>query len=416
MKEEPKETEIGWILENWRIETLENVTLLKEGLKRGPFGGALKKDIFVNSGYKVYEQKNAIYKNMELGSYYIDENKYQELKGFEVLSGDLIVSCSGTIGRIAQIPAFAEKGVINQALLRIRLNPKKIHTSFFFHLFESEVLQNKIIDSTQGGAMKNLVGMSEFRKTKFCCPPLPEQQKIAEIFSTVDEKIDLIGEQISQTGDLKRGLMQRLLTKGIGHSRFKDSPLGEIPESWEVVNVEDVASICTGGKDTQNKVNDGEYPFYVRSNTIERINSFSFDGEAVLTSGDGVGVGKIYHYVNGKFDYHQRVYNIHNFNSGLLGHFFYFYFSQHFYKRVKKFSAKNSVDSVRMDMISKMEIPLPPLSEQLKIAATLSTVDEKLKVLQNKKQQYQELKKGLMQQLLTGKIRVTNLLTNAIPA
>ena len=182
---------------------------------------------------------------------------------------------------------------------------------------------------------------------------------------------------------------------------IKKTVLSEIPEDWEVVNIEDVASICTGGKDTQNKVEDGEFPFYVRSNTIERINSSSFDGEAVLTSGDGVGVGKIYHYVNGKFDYHQRVYNIHNFNSGLIGRFFYYYFSQHFYKRVKRYSAKNSVDSVRMEMISRMEIPLPPLPEQQKIAEILSTVDEKIEVIGEQIIQTQELKRGLMQRLLT---------------
>src|SRR5690606_22585533 len=115
-----------------------------------------------------------------------------------------------------------------------------------------------------------------------------------------------------------------------------------------------------------------EYPFFVRSQTIENINSYSFDGEAVLTSGDGVGVGKIFHYIKGRFDFHQRVYNIHKFKPNLKGIYFYFYFASNFYERAIKLSAKNSVDSVRMEMISSMLIPIPSLLEQKEIADCLS--------------------------------------------
>ena len=182
---------------------------------------------------------------------------------------------------------------------------------------------------------------------------------------------------------------------------YKQSQLGNIPKDWLISTIEKEANICTGGKDTQDKVDDGLYPFFVRSNTIERINSYSFDGEAVLTSGDGVGVGKIYHYLDCKFDYHQRVYNIHNFSKNLNGKFFYYFFSNHFYQRVMRLSAKNSVDSVRRNMISEMEIPLPPLPEQQKIAEILSTVDTKIEVIDQQISKTQELKKGLMQRLLT---------------
>lgn len=184
---------------------------------------------------------------------------------------------------------------------------------------------------------------------------------------------------------------------------YKQSQLRNIPKEWTVSTIEKEASICTGGKDTQDKIEDGIYPFFVRSNTIERINSYSFDGEAVLTSGDGVGVGKIYHYLNCKFDYHQRVYNIHNFSEKLNGRFFYYFFSNHFYERVMRLSAKNSVDSVRRSMISDMEIPLPPLQEQQKIAEILSTVDAKIEVIDQQITETQALKKGLMQQLLSGR-------------
>lgn len=180
----------------------------------------------------------------------------------------------------------------------------------------------------------------------------------------------------------------------------------QIPEGWKFNKVDEFANIQTGDKDTKDKVDNGTYPFYVRSDNVERINSYSFDGEAVLTSGDGVGVGKIYHYIKGKFDYHQRVYNISNFDNRMLGKFFYYYFSNNFYRRVFRMSAKNSVDSVRMEMISKMNIPVPSLDEQSRIVEVLQTWDEYLEKLVKKIEMKKNIKKGLMQQLLSGERRL----------
>lgn len=174
---------------------------------------------------------------------------------------------------------------------------------------------------------------------------------------------------------------------------------------WEVTTIGTLSKIKTGNKDTQDKIENGEYPFFVRSNTIERINSYSFDGEAILTAGDGVGVGKVFHYLNEKFDYHQRVYNIHNFIDSVIGKYIFFYFSNRFYKRVIKLSAKNSVDSVRMDMISKMPIPLPQKQEQEKIASFLSSVDKKIEKLEEKVALQEKYKKAMMQKLFSQEIR-----------
>jgi type I restriction enzyme, S subunit len=174
----------------------------------------------------------------------------------------------------------------------------------------------------------------------------------------------------------------------------------KIPNDWKISEIQNHAKITTGDKDTQNKVKGGKYPFFVRSKKIARINSYSFEGEAILTAGDGE-IGKIVHYINDKFDFHQRVYKISNFDNLLNGRFFYYYFSKHFLNRALSMSAKNTVDSVRMEMITKMIIPIPPLSEQEKIATILSNVDSLIestsKVIKNSKL----LKKGLMEKLLT---------------
>ncbi|EGR0065369.1 restriction endonuclease subunit S [Vibrio parahaemolyticus] len=177
--------------------------------------------------------------------------------------------------------------------------------------------------------------------------------------------------------------------------------INNIPDGWKVEHIEDFASIKTGTGDTQDREDGGKYPFFVRSNTIERVNKYTFDGEGVLTSGDGVGVGKIYHYVNGKFHYHQRVYNIHNFKPHVLGRYFYQFFSYRFFQRVSRMSAKGSVDSVRMEMIAKMSVLIPTIQEQQKIAEVLSTVDKKIDLIDQKIAETEKLKTGLMQKLFS---------------
>ena len=155
----------------------------------------------------------------------------------------------------------------------------------------------------------------------------------------------------------------------------------EFSGEWERKRFRDVCNITTGNKNTQDKSDDGIYPFYVRSQIVERINSWTFDGEAILTAGDGVGVGKVFHYSTGKIGVHQRVYILSDFKCD--GKYLYSYFAGHFYNRVKRMSAKNSVDSVRMEMIADMPISLPSTEEQKKIGHLLALLDERI-ATQNK--------------------------------
>jgi type I restriction enzyme S subunit len=188
----------------------------------------------------------------------------------------------------------------------------------------------------------------------------------------------------------------------------KNIPQLRFPEyegEWEEKKLGDVAEIKTGDKDTQNRVDDGIYPFFVRSDNVERINSYSFDGEAILTSGDGVGVGKNFHYMNGKFDFHQRVYSIRKFSEYVSGKFIFYFFSDRFYKRVIRLSAKNSVDSVRMDMITDMPIYFPTLIEQQKIASFFTAIDQKITQLKRKKNLLEHYKKGVIQKIFSQEIR-----------
>ena len=140
---------------------------------------------------------------------------------------------------------------------------------------------------------------------------------------------------------------------------YKRTEVGVIPEDWDVDRIDQHTFITTGSKNTQDKREDGEYPFFVRSQDVERIGTYSYDGEAVLTAGDGVGTGKVFHYIRGRFDVHQRVYRIADYSDRLNGRYFYYQFSERFYHRIMSMTAKSSVDSVRMEVIAGMPIPLP---------------------------------------------------------
>src|SRR5258708_36843522 len=182
-----------------------------------------------------------------------------------------------------------------------------------------------------------------------------------------------------------------------GKPRYKQTEAGAIPEDWSLDSIENLADIKTGGRNTQDRVDDGQYPFYVRSQIVERIDSYSYDGEAVLTAGDGVGTGKVFHYINGKFDTHQRVYRISRFSERINGYFFYLYFSSHFYARIMQMTAKSSVDSVRREMIARMLVPLPTSAEQGAIAQVLADMGAELAVLEQRHQKVRALKLTMMQ-------------------
>ena len=241
------------------------------------------------------------------------------------------------------------------------------------------------------------ISRENIKSVKVFLPPLREQKKIAAILATWDKAIELKEKLIEQKKELKKGLMQKLLTGEVRVPGFN----GE----WKEYRLGTLSEISTGNKDTKDKVENGSYPFFVRSEKIERINSYSYDGEAILIPGDG-NVGKIYHYINGKFDFHQRVYKISDFNNKCIGKFIYYYLQQYFYREAMKYSAKATVDSLRLPMLTDMIIRLPEIPEQIAIVKILDAADKEISFLNQELEKLNLQKKGLMQLLLTGKVRV----------
>lgn len=139
---------------NWQVKTLgEILSNDKYAIKRGPFGSSLKKEFFVDSGVRVFEQYNPINQDSNWKRYFITQQKFKELESFKAGAGDLLISCSGTLGKILELPKNVEVGIINQALLKIRLDNKQILNSYFVHLFNSPYMQNIILENTIGSAI-----------------------------------------------------------------------------------------------------------------------------------------------------------------------------------------------------------------------------------------------------------------------
>lgn len=186
---------------------------------------------------------------------------------------------------------------------------------------------------------------------------------------------------------------------------YRQTEVGVIPEDWDVRSLGDVSEIKTGEKNNEDRIEDGQYPFFVRSQTVERIDTFSHDGEAILVPGEGL-IGNIFHYINGKFDYHQRVYKISDFAQDVDAKYVYYYIVHNFHKQATRNSVKATVDSLRLPTFTEFQVAAPPLREQRAIAAALSDVDGLISALDRLISKKRALKTAAMQRLLTGEQRL----------
>jgi len=179
-------------------------------IKRGPFGSALRKEFFVPLGFKVYEQQHAIRNDFSIGSYYVDQEKFEELRAFEVCPGDLIVSCSGTIGRVAVMPEWAERGIINQALLKLTLDRRVMSSAFFIISFQALAAQ-LVADTSRGTGMQNLSGVKELKQIGFPVPPPNEQERIVAAVERQDSAIRVVHLAVGQALRRAQRLRQAIL-------------------------------------------------------------------------------------------------------------------------------------------------------------------------------------------------------------
>ena len=209
----------GWVWTRFGLLDIE--------LRRGPFGSSITKSMFVPSGYKVYEQGNAIYRDASRGSYFINAEKYEELSGFTVLPGDFIVSCAGTVGRLFELPENAMAGVINQALMRVRINDTILSRRFFARLFDSAFFQRKILLDAKGTAMTNLAGIKELNLVPVAICNTSEQKTIDEMLDARLPEIDQCERTIANSLQHGEALRQSILKRAFSGRLVPQDPRDE---------------------------------------------------------------------------------------------------------------------------------------------------------------------------------------------
>lgn len=194
--------------EGWEDKSLGDVC----DFVRGPFGGSLKKSIFKESGYAVYEQQHAIYNQFSEIRYFIDENKFNEMKRFELKPNDLIMSCSGTMGKVAIVPDNITKGIINQALLKLTCK-SELNVDYLKLWMDSSHFINELDKHTVGAAIKNVASVKVLKTIQIPLPPLPQQQKIVRHSDTLKAEThkleNLYQKKIEDIDELKQWTLQK---------------------------------------------------------------------------------------------------------------------------------------------------------------------------------------------------------------
>ena len=276
-----------------------------------------------------------------------------------------------------------------QFSLSEELDPK-----FLKFIILDEDFRHHLWLASPGGAGRNRVlNINEMLQYEIMIPNVPEQRKIARMLIDLDNLITLHQRKLDKLKNIKKSMLDKMFPKDgevVPEIRFKG-----FTDAWEQRKAKELCNIGTGKSNTQDQVEDGIYPFYIRSDIPVNSNKYLYDCEAVITIGDG-NIGRVFHYVNGKFDLHQRCYKMTDFQN-VWGKYFYYIFSTRFYDRAMKMTAKATVDSIRLEMISEMNILKPTeINEQKKIADFFTHLDNLITLHQRKLDKLKNIKKSML--------------------
>jgi len=416
-QQEFKDTEIGRIPKDWKGVVLKEICEMERGFsyRSDQLTDEETETEFITINN--IEKEGGLKKT--IGLYLRDIVEVDEK--FYVDNDDLLIANTDMakgyiIGAPLLIKDIEKRCVFSMDLTRLLPRSNNLLTSFFFYLLSHSKIRNFMKRNAQGTNVLHL-NHQLVSSLKLPLPPLPEQQKIAEILSTVDQAIEKVDEAITRTERLKRGLMQELLTKGIGHKEFKDTEIGKIPKEWKVVRIgdESVADLIMGQSPPSSTYNNtgiglpflqgnaefGEmYPTPVLS--CSHPIKIAEENDILLSVRAPVGDVNIAPF---KSCIGRGLTAIRP-KSNKLEYLFLFYCLKFRSRLFKSISMGSTFKAIRKEEIKNLKLPLPPLSEQKKIAEILSTVDKRLELLREKKERLRRIKKGLMNDLLTGRRRV----------
>jgi len=398
-----KKTPIGEIPEDWEVVRLGEIA---QKIKTGPFGSQLRKSELTNSGIKVYTQDNVLRRDFSLGNLYISPEKFKQLKSMEIKPGDILLTIRGTVGKAAVVPEGVEKGIIHTNLAIIRVGHGVLWPEYLERIInDSEIILRQVHAARSSTTLPALYA-GTIKRLKIPLPPLPEQKKIAEILRTVDEAIEKTDEAIERTERLKKGLMQRLLTKGIKHERFKKTELGEIPEEWRILKLREVGKLSSGkprpSKICENPSDSCRFPVLGGNGILGYTSSFLIEYETIVIGRVGEYCGAVYK-VPPKVWITDNALYFREINRELNLDFLTYYLS---WMNLNRFKKKSGQPLLTQSILYELKLAVPSLSEQKQIAEILSTVDRKLELLRKRREKLERVKRGLMKDLLTGRRRV----------
>ena len=422
VRDKYKMTELGEIPSEWHIEVL------------GECSNVTKLAGFEFTEYIEYIDDGEIIAlralNLKNGKLNLEDIKKIDKKVSESLTrsklyiNDVLFSYVGTVGEVALIEEN-DKFHLAPNAAKLTFNDSVVPKFALQYLMSSNMRNeiNRYVTTTSQPALS----MENIRKLKIIVPKKEEQEKISFILSTVDEQIDNVDALIEKNKELKKGLMQTLFTKGIGHTKFKNTEIGEIPEEWDVKKIGDICEVKGGKrlpKGYQLEDEDNAFPYirvadmymggirqddikYVPKDIVDKIKNYKISKDDLFISVAGtLGiVGQVPYELDGA-NLTENADKLCNIQINKL-YLMKVLQSNIVQSIIEAEQTKSAQPKLALTRIKEFLIPVPSDIEQVKIASILMEVDEKIGQYKNKKQKLEELKKGLMQQLLTGMIRVT---------
>ena len=329
---------------------------------------------------------------------YISEDEHASNESVHLRENDILMGMTGELGKVARIKKQHLPAILNQRVGRVVFKDKDLDPDFTFQVFLSKDFKSTLEKYFIGAAQKN-ISSSQVESVEVLLPPIKEQQKIAEILEMVDEDIAKTRDVIDAAEKLKRGLMQQLFAHGIGHAKFKETNIGEIPESWNVKTFEQFAVLQRGFDLPTQERTVGKYDLVTSNGVTDTHNQFKVRAPGVVTGRSGT-LGNVFYIENDFWPLNTTLY-IKDFHGNYEK--FVYYKIQSF--DVARFGTGTGVPTLNRNVVHKELVGVPDYSEQKKIADILSAVDEKISFNKKLKEKLTLLKKGLTEDLLSGKVR-----------
>ena len=324
---------------------------------------------------------------------HLDEEFAEKNKTRRLQIGDVVTVHTGEIGTSAVIKE-KEAGAIGFATINTRTD-KRILNPYFLSTYFNTDKHKCYANSVSTGDGRSNYNIKDFNKLVISIPTLDEQEKISAIINNINTIITLHQRKLDNLKLKKKALLQKLFPKNGEY--YPELRFPGFTDAWEQRKLGDVTNIKTGSRNQQDSVTNGQYPFFIRSEKIEKLDRYDFDTEAILVPGDGR-IGEIFHYYNGKFALHQRVYKVDNFK-GVDAFFLLYLFQCSFKEHALRLNAQGTVPSLRLPMFTEWNICIPSLQEQIGIGRLLNKIELMITLHQRKLDHLQLQKKALLQQM-----------------